>query len=140
MNGQKAERRNHKGEQLALRFEDFGGRILRLCDTFPRTFGGRHLEDQLARAGTNAGAHYNEAQGAHTPKEFAYRISLALREAREARYWLGVAEKAGYCDPKFDVAALQQEATEFVAMLQATQQTMRRKLKEPLPQLPAKKR
>lgn len=117
-------RSDYPGEPLAIRLESFGGEVLRVCDSFPRSRGGRHVEDQLVRSGTAVGAHYSEAQGARSRKDFAHKLSLALKEAREARYWLGVALHAGYA-AEHDIPKLQQESTELIAILQASQNTVR---------------
>ena len=47
--------------------------------------------------------------------------------AREARYWLGVALHAGYA-AEHDIPKLQQESTEIIAILQASQNTVRANL------------
>lgn len=46
------------------------------------------ISRQLMRSGTSIGASIEEAASAFSRREFAYKHSLALREAREARYWL----------------------------------------------------
>ncbi|MFU8806202.1 MAG: four helix bundle protein [Bradymonadaceae bacterium] len=73
-----------------MRLEQFGGRVVRISEALPSSRTGRHIQDQLLRAGTAVGAHYAEAQGAQSRKDFVYKLSVALKEAGEARYWLGV--------------------------------------------------
>ena len=46
------------------------------------------LSKQLLRAGTSIGANIQEAQAAYSRKEFAAKMSIASKEARETRYWL----------------------------------------------------
>ena len=46
------------------------------------------LSDQLLRAGTSIGAQVEEAQAAQSRKDFASKIAIASKEARETRYWL----------------------------------------------------
>ena len=43
---------------------------------------------QLVRSGTSVGANVEEAQGSHSKRDFAHRMNVAHREAREALYWL----------------------------------------------------
>ena len=119
-------REDYSGETLAMRLEAFGGNIVRVCESLPRSRPGRLVADQLLRSGTAAGAHYNEAQGAQSTKDFIHKVSLALKEAREARYWLGVARGAGYA-ADHDVGQLAQEATQIIAILHSSQTTARRR-------------
>ena len=48
----------------------------------------RQFAYQLIRSGTSIGANFEEAHGAHSRREFACKLSLVLREARETHYWL----------------------------------------------------
>ncbi len=43
---------------------------------------------QLAKCGTGIGANVEEAQDAHTKKEFIRKMNIARGESREALYWL----------------------------------------------------
>ena len=46
------------------------------------------LSRQLLRAGTSIGANVEEANAGQSRKDFLSKMSVALKEAREARYWL----------------------------------------------------
>ena len=47
---------------------------------------------QLSKSTSSCGANYQESQ-ATTKKEFAQRINICLREARESNYWFKVIDK-----------------------------------------------
>jgi four helix bundle protein len=49
---------------------------------------------QLVRSGTSIGANYCEANNASSPADFAHKISLCRKEARETMYWLRLLGKA----------------------------------------------
>ena len=53
----------------------------------------RHVRliDQLNDAAGSIGANLEEAQGGESKKDFIHKNALALKEAREARYWLRLA-------------------------------------------------
>ncbi len=119
-------RKLYKGEDLAMRFEQFGGRIVRLCEELPSTRPGKHVQDQLLRCGTSVGAQYSEAQGAQSRRDFVHKLSIALKEMRESRYWLGVLAHADYLNGMLSVSGLSDEANELVAILQASQSTARK--------------
>ncbi|HVN31949.1 MAG TPA: four helix bundle protein [Thermoanaerobaculaceae bacterium] len=46
------------------------------------------LPRELLRAGTSIGANVEEASAGQSRKDFLSKMSIALKEAREARYWL----------------------------------------------------
>jgi four helix bundle protein len=46
------------------------------------------LSKQLLRSGTSIGANIEESVGAYSTKEFPVKLSIAYKEAREAKYWL----------------------------------------------------
>lgn len=46
------------------------------------------ISKQLLRSGTSIVANVNEATAAQTKKEFATKMSIASKEARETQYWL----------------------------------------------------
>jgi four helix bundle protein len=46
------------------------------------------ISKQLLRSGTSIGANINESISAVSKKDFANKMSIALKEARETKYWL----------------------------------------------------
>ena len=46
------------------------------------------MTDQLARAGTSAGANIHEAQYAQSKKDFIAKLEIALKESNGTSYWL----------------------------------------------------
>lgn len=78
---------------------------------------------QLVRAGMGIGSNVEEAVAASSRRDMAAKYAIALREAREARYWLRVLST----DPVVgdSVLPLIQEATEWVAMLTTTVKKLR---------------
>ena len=45
------------------------------------------LVSQLMRSGTSIGANVSEAQHAQSKKDFIAKMSIALKEANETKYW-----------------------------------------------------
>lgn len=60
------------------------------------------ISKQLLRSGTSIGANVEEATAAQTKKDFATKMSIASKEARETRYWLRLLNKSKLveCDYK----------------------------------------
>ena len=79
--------------------------------------------NQLVRAATAIGANVEEAQVANSRRDMGAKYAIALREARETRYWLRVIAS----DPSVgsEVDPLTAEATEWVAMLTTTVKKLR---------------
>ncbi len=52
------------------------------------------ISKQLLRSGTSIGANVEEATAAQTKKDFATKMAIASKEARETRYWLRLLNKS----------------------------------------------
>ena len=48
----------------------------------------RVLSNQVLRSGTSVGASIEEAQAAESKADFIHKYNIALKEARETKYWL----------------------------------------------------
>jgi four helix bundle protein len=83
------------------------------------------MAEQLFRSGTGIGASLEEAEVANSRRDLAAKQAIALREARETKYWLRLfgTEEAWAAE----LAPLIQESSEFVAMLTVSV----RRLREP---------
>ncbi len=77
---------------------------------------GAHLGDQLFRSATSVGAHLQEARGAESRADFIHKMGMALKEIREAKYWLALI-KEGEILPPEAMSGLFKEAGELVAIL-----------------------
>ena len=54
------------------------------------------LSRQLLKAGTSIGANVEEALAASSRRDFAHKMSIASREARESSYWLRLLKDSNY--------------------------------------------
>ncbi len=67
----------------------FALRIVKLCQSLDGDAGvSRTLARQLLRCGTSIGANLEEAHGSQSKADFAAKIAIACKEARETHYWL----------------------------------------------------
>jgi four helix bundle protein len=94
----------------------FALRILKVVRALPRDVVGQIVARQLGRSGTGIGSNIEEAQGAHTKKEFAQKMNIARKEALETRYWLRLIGESDTM-PKERLADLLQESDELVRIL-----------------------
>jgi len=58
----------------------------------PKTVANIEDAKQLIRASGSIGANYIEANEALGKKDFAMKIKICRREAKESRYWLGLVD------------------------------------------------
>ena len=99
---------------------EFGVRIVKLCQYLDRSSEvARPLVSQLIRAGTSIGANLEEAQAGHSKPDFLNKNSIALKESREARYWLRLLLASYRFDPKIStgIEELIDEAMEISRIL-----------------------
>ena len=69
-----------------------------LCDKKEYT-----LSNQLLRSGTSIGANVAEAQQAQSTADFVAKMSIALKETAETKYWLRLLNKTEYIsDTQFE--------------------------------------
>jgi four helix bundle protein len=101
---------------LNERLLEFAARVIRLVESLPRTLVGRRIGDQLLRCGTSVGANYEEAQAAESKEDFVHKLQIALKEAREANYWLRLLAKSGKV-PAERLASVLDKSTQVRAML-----------------------
>ncbi len=59
-----------------------------------------NLSNQLLRAGTSIGANNAEATNAISKADFKSKSFIALKEAREALYWINMLHRNDYLDDK----------------------------------------
>lgn len=76
------------------------------------------LTKQLLRAGTSIGANIEEASAAMSRKDFAAKMSIASREARETHYWLRLLTDTGYL-PAETARPVLAECDQLIRMLTA---------------------
>ena len=74
------------------------------------------LAPELLGAGTSVGANLEEATAGQSKPDFISKNCIALKEARESRYWLRLIDATDML-PGENVKADIQEATELVAIL-----------------------
>lgn len=67
---------------------NFGLRIIDMSQHLPNTRAGNVIGKQVLRSGTSIGANVEEATAACSTNDFAYKMNIALKEARETHYWL----------------------------------------------------
>ena len=90
----------YKARQISDRLLDYGTAIIKICVRLNKTVIGRHIGNQLLRAGTSVGANYEEACGAESKADFIHKLKIVWKEIRESMYWLKLIRNAGILNGK----------------------------------------
>ncbi len=72
----------------------FAVKIVRFCFEIQNERREYVLSHQLLKSGTSIGANTEESQGAISKAEFIAKIQIALKEAKETKYWLRLIKDA----------------------------------------------
>jgi len=102
---------------LCERTFKFALRITRLCQKLSEQPGvGRAIGRQLFDSGTSIGANVEEGQDGQSKADFLSKYSIALKEARETRYWLRLAVGSEICREE-EISGIIKECGELIAIL-----------------------
>ncbi len=74
----------------------FAVRIVKLCKYLQATKREFVLSRQLLRCGTSVGANVAESEHAQSRADFSSKLNIALKEAAETDYWLGLLYETDY--------------------------------------------
>ena len=119
-----------RSDALGVRLATFADRCLTLLQALPRNrVGAANSRDQLSRSATSVAANYAEASAPESRKDFASKMSKALKEAKESRMWLFVISKRGYF-AEARMRPILKEANEIVRILGKGVSTARRGIAE----------
>ena len=95
----------------------FAVRVTRAAQALPQDAATRVVAYQLVKAATSVGANVEEADGAESNRDFAHKLSIARKEARESRYWIRIIRASNKDSAEW--TALQQESEEITRILSA---------------------
>lgn len=74
------------------------------------------MSKQIMRSGTSIGANITEALDAQSSLDFVSKLSIALKECKETRYWLILLFKTDFLN-KSEYESLDHDASEINALL-----------------------
>jgi four helix bundle protein len=76
----------------------------------------RRLSDQLLDSGTSIGANLEDADAGQSRLDFISKCNIALKEARETKFWLRLLAETNLVKPEL-LTPLTQEISEIIAIL-----------------------
>jgi four helix bundle protein len=81
-------------KDIVKRSFQFSLRIFKLYRELEKDSMGRVIGKQVLRSGTSIGANIHEAQAAQSRADFAAKLTIASKEARETEYWINLIEES----------------------------------------------
>jgi len=94
----------------------FAVRIIRMCRHLEKEKHGLVLINQVMRSGTSIGANVCEALQGQSRADFTARMSIALKEAFETKYWLELLFETEYIS-KDEFTSIENDCEELLKML-----------------------
>jgi four helix bundle protein len=73
------------------------------------------LSKQFLRSSTSIGANVQEGLGGYSKKDFAAKMSIASKEARETLYWIKLLEASNFIE--FDFSNIKKECESLIRIL-----------------------
>lgn len=86
------------------------------------------LSKQLLKCGTSIGANINEAQEGQSRADFISKLSIALKEARETKYWIELLKETNYLTDK-EANSILKDLVELIKLLVTIIKTTKEKSK-----------
>ena len=114
---------------LSDKSEDFALRIVKLYSFLTDTKHEFIMSKQLLRSGTSIGANVAESVYAQTSPDFITKLTIALKEANETKYWLSLLKRSGYVTQDM-IKDLESDCIGLIKMLTSSINTVRQKCEQ----------
>jgi len=112
---------------LEERLLEYAASVVRFTEGMSRTQAGIHVAGQLLRSGTSALPNHGEAQAAESAADFIHKLSICLKELRETRRWLRLAQRVPLVKSPAAVDSLLGETEELIRIFYRSIQTARKR-------------
>ena len=115
---------------IVKKTEGFGDRIINMYKyLLKKKEGNTDILKQILRSGTSVGANVSEGQYAQTKADFLTKMSIALKEANETKYWLKRLYSGGYLS-KDEYNSIVEDNEEIINILVKITGTTKENLKK----------
>ena len=106
-----------QNRDIVKRTFEFAVQIIELAGGLSRISpSGRTLSSQILRSGTSIGANVEEGQAAESKADFIHKYNIALKEARETKYWLRLLDTSKMASDE-NLVALTKESDEICRII-----------------------
>ena len=82
------------------------------------------ISKQILKAGTSIGANIAEAEHAQSRSDYTSKMTIALKEADETRYWIRLLEAASYISHE-EAESLLSDCVELIRILASTVKSLK---------------
>ena len=112
-------------KRFAERLIRFTVEVMKFTDKYQKKRTLQPVFKQLIRSASSIGANVTDAHGAHSKKDFANYFQIALKSAKETKYWFVVIK---HYDKKMknEVDKLLAELNEFIKIIMSSLVTLRK--------------
>jgi four helix bundle protein len=86
-----------------------------------------HVANQLFRSGTSPMPNHGEAQAAESAADFVHKMSICLKELRETRRWLRLAQRVPLVKTAASIDPLLRETEELIRIFYRSIATARKR-------------
>jgi len=104
------------------RIIQFAARIIKLCNTLPKTTAGDQLARDLLRSGITPAAYHSGALSAVDLSEFIHNLNLAVKDLNESEVWMRVIVAAEVL-PENKVSPLLDECNQLQRIIKSSIKT-----------------
>lgn len=111
---------------LEERLLEFSARIIRVSENLARTDAGRHVGNQLLRAGTSPYANHGEAEDAESMDDFIHKLKVCVKEMRETLRWLKLVKRVPLVSKPQLLDELMNEADQLIRIFRQSIITARK--------------
>jgi four helix bundle protein len=105
----------------------FATRIVRVVENLPDSKAENHVAGQLLRSGTSPLSNHGEAQGAESTADFVHKLHICLKELRETRRWLILAQRVPLIKPSSKLDEIVTETNELIRIFATSINTAKKK-------------
>jgi four helix bundle protein len=104
---------------VLVKSKKFAIKIVRLYQSLSSEKKEFVLSKQVLRSGTSIGANISESVYAQSRRDLVMKLTIALKEANETKYWLDLLQETGYLSNLTDISIFEDCIT-IIKMLTAS--------------------
>ena len=112
---------------LEDRLPDYAALIIQVTEKMNNSRAANHVAGQLLRSGTSPLFNHGEAEGAESPRDFAHKMSICLKELKESRRALRLIQRVPLTDEINITETALKESDELIRIFGAAIRTTRQR-------------
>ena len=119
-----------RGNVIVEKSEQFADRILKMYKYLSKKReGNSDILKQIVRSGTSIGANVSESKFAQSEADFLTKLTIALKEANETKFWLNRLYAGNYLN-ELEFNSIIKDCEEIISILVKITGTLRKKVQK----------